>query len=281
MHNVYAIDKAKNPRPVIFDSPHSGRIYPDDFDYACAFEDLQKCEDHWVDELFANAPAHGGTLLSALFPRSYIDPNRAVDDIDTQLLDRPWGGSIAPSARSHAGIGLIRRLVNPNTALYDRSLLQTEIKQRIDHYYTPYHKALKTLLNETHQNFGCVYHINCHSMPESTAVSQGKPVDFTLGNCDGTSCDPAFTRILRDYIAELGYRVSINDPFKGVELVRAYSQPAQSRHSLQLEINKALYMREKTGGKSKDFEKLKKNIDCIVRFIADYAQAQITPLAAD
>ena len=53
-----------------------------------------------------------------------------------------------------------------------------------------------------------------------------------------------------------GYSVKVNDPFKGVELVRAFADPARGRHCLQLEINKRLYMDEKTLQKSANFAPL-------------------------
>ena len=71
----------------------------------------------------------------------------------------------------------------------------------------------------------------------------GRPrADIVLGDRDGTTCAPEFTAFVRDVLAGHGYDVKVNDPFKGVELVRAYADPAGGRHSLQLEINKRLYM---------------------------------------
>ena len=80
----------KTPIPLIFDSPHSGTDYPDDFDYACDFKTLEKAEDKYVDDLFEHAPDHGAALLRALFPRTYLDVNRARDDIDPALFEGGW-----------------------------------------------------------------------------------------------------------------------------------------------------------------------------------------------
>lgn len=290
MKDVYAIDKPKNPLPVIFDSPHSGRTYPADFNHVCPSATLNACEDNYVDQLFSAVPQHNATLLTALFPRTYIDPNRAIDDIDPQLLAQPWQGPASPTARSDAGIGLIRRLAKPGIPLYDRPLTQAEIQARIDNYYTPYHTALGQLITQAHYNYGQVWHINCHSMPGSTATPRrpigmagntSKPVDFCLGDRDATSCDPSFTRAVRDHIKSLGYTVTINDPFKGVELIQQYSAPAQGRHSLQIEINKALYINEITGEKSKNFDRLKADITTIIGFITDHAESMLTPVTAD
>jgi N-formylglutamate amidohydrolase len=88
--------------------------------------------------------------------------------------------------------------------------------------------------------------------------------DFVLGDRDGTSCDPAFTEFVRAALARMGYEVGVNDPYKGVELVRAYSDPKAGRHSLQIEINKRLYMNEATLEKTAGFAVLQRNISSLL-----------------
>ena len=289
---AFSIEKPNNPLPLVFDSPHSGTHYPNDFNYACPFSMLEAAEDKYVEELFAHATKHGVTFLQAHFPRSYIDVNRAVDDIDIELLDGKWTGEtpINATSRSHAGIGLIRRLVKPGIPVYNRSLSSEEVIARIEKYYTPYHDALHKTLKELHYNYGQVWHINCHSMPGSSAYPKraigligntARPVDFCLGDRDGTTCDPAFTHALRDFIKNLGYTVSINDPFKGVECINKYSNPELRYNALQIEINKVLYMNEDTRVKNGNFERLQKDLEKITVFCADYVQSQLVNLAAD
>jgi len=291
--NILSISKPeKTTLPIIFDSPHSGTHYPKDFDYICDFKILEAAEDKYVDDLFENAPDHGITFLKAHFPRSYIDVNRASDDIDIDLLAEKWSGpfEIKPSHRSHAGIGLIRRLVKPGIPVYDRKLTSNEITHRIQKYYHPYHNALETLIRNAHYNYGQVWHINCHSMPASSAYpkrgigligNKPKPVDFVLGDRDGTSCDLAFTRNLKEFIKSLGYTVSINDPFKGVECIDKYSSPTTGYHSLQIEINKSLYMDEKSGKKLKNYDTLKNNLEKITTFCTNHVKNRLINLAAD
>lgn len=294
MSNVFSIQKPDNPLPLIYDSPHSGKIYPPDFDYVCDFEDLEQAEDKYVDELFSCVTSHGGTLLTAEFPRSYIDANRAADDIDIDLIDGPWPdhlyGPIDPTSRSDAGIGLIRRLVKPGTPVYNRFLSPAEIHARIKSYYKPYHAKLEEVIEEAHYNFGEVWHINCHSMPYSSARPRmpigirglhARHSDFVIGDRDGSTADMDFTHALRDFLKKIGYHVTINDPFKGVELVRRYSNPRRGRHSVQIEINKALYMNEQTGEKNSNYKALHADIEKLVIFIADYANARLVPKAAD
>lgn len=283
-------------RPVVFDSPHSGTMYPKDFKHACSQGDLESTEDRYVDDLFESATDHGGTFLTAHFARSYIDVNRSIDDIDPALIEGSWPadheqyGEIKPTPRSAAGIGLIRRLIKPGVPVYERFLSPKEIKNRIEKYYIPYHKALADILSERHYDFGKVWHINCHSMPASSAVprhpigfvvNQSKQADFCLGTRDGTTSDPHFTNALREFLSDLGYTVTINDPFKGVTLIGAYAAPAIGRNSIQLEINRSLYMDENTRKKTKNYPTVKEHMAQLVKFCTEYADSQLKSLAAD
>ncbi len=295
MTHIYSIHKPEKDLPLIFDSPHSGQDYPADFAYICSRADLERAEDKYVDDLFSCAPSYGGTLLLAHFPRSYIDVNRAIDDIDLDLIEGGhWPadlyGPIAPSARSDAGIGLIRRLIRPGVPLYGAKLSAEMVHQRINDYYIPYHKKLEELIETAHFNFGESWHINCHSMPDSSARPRmpvainglhARNADFVIGDRDGSTASLHFTHALRDFLKGLGYTVTINDPYKGVELIRRYSNPARGRHSVQIEINKALYMNEETREKTRYYNELKDNIQKMVDFVSTYASAQLIPRAAD
>lgn len=285
LDGIYTLLAPESPIPLVFDSPHSGTMYPKDFDYACDFQLLERAEDKYVDDLFAHAPDVGAPLLCANFPRSYIDVNRCERDIDADLLEDVWPEELAPTPRSHAGIGLIRRLVKPGVPLYNRQLKSSEIKARIETYYRPYHDVLRGLIEDAHYNFGAVWHINCHSMPtqdsQSFRINPMLPADFVLGDRDGTSCSKEFTQYVRGFLRGLGYRVAVNDPYKGVELVRRYSNPATGRHSLQIEIARRLYMDESTYEKSGGFAGLQADLDKLMRFCADYVQSFSLPMAAD
>jgi N-formylglutamate amidohydrolase len=291
MKDVYSIHHPQSPLPLVFDSPHSGHIYPEDFGFACDFSALEHTEDKYVDDLFSAAPDYGATFLCAHFPRCYIDANRAADDIDPDIMDGEWPyGIIKPTSRSDAGIGLIRRLVKPGIPVYNRNLSAQEIRHRIVKYYRPYHKALENLIDDAHYNFGKVWHINCHSMPDSSALPK-QPIglaghklrtsDIVLGDRDGTCGDINLTHTLRHFLKDLGYTVTINDPFKGVELVDRYSNPSRGRYSLQIEINKALYMNEHTNEKLKSYNKVKTDIEKMMAFCAEYVGSQLVDMAAD
>jgi N-formylglutamate amidohydrolase len=80
---------------------------------------------------------------------------------------------------------------------------------------------------------------------------------------------------VRSTLAGMGYDVRVNDPYKGVELVRAYSNPAEGRMSLQLEINKRLYMDEAARAKNADFQTLQRQLLELVDAVLDYTESAL------
>lgn len=263
--------------PLVLDSPHSGTRFPPDFNAAVSDFDLRDGEDCFIDTLYLPATALGVPLLAAQFPRTYLDPNRHAGDIDLDLLDGDWPHPHMPSGKHHIGKALIWRTLDDGRPIYDRRLSVAEIVGRIERCHRPYHGALVQLLDDAHARFGRVFHINCHSMPDvGGKMGEGgagrRRADFVLGDRDGSTCDAAFTAHVAAVLRELGYRVAINDPYKGVELVRAYSDPARGRHSLQVEINKRLYMDEAARQPHAGFDGLQRDLMTLLRAVIDFAQ---------
>jgi N-formylglutamate deformylase len=278
MNPAFDIIRPQGPSvPLVLDSPHSGTSYPDDFKPAVGHDLLRQAEDTYVDELYAHAPLHGATLITAKFPRSYIDANRSLLDIDASLLEGPWPGPAIASRKTELGIGLIWRVLDSGQPIYSRKLSVDEVKNRIVRYHQPYQRAVKDALDAAYEHFGAVWHLNLHSMPSvSSSVSEEGPgharADFVLGDRDGTTCDAEFTATVAEALRAMGYEVKINAPYKGVELVRAFSDPKEGRHSLQVEVNRRLYMDERTRVKAAGFDKLRSDLDALLRTLADYAR---------
>jgi N-formylglutamate amidohydrolase len=268
--------------PLVLDSPHSGRRMPPDFWPQVDVDSLRELEDCHIDALYQPAVAQGVPLLAAQFPRTYIDANRHEGDVDPALLDAPWPDAWQPSGKAHLGKALAWRLLDDGRPLYDRPLRVDELRWRITHYHRPYHAVLRRLLDAAHARFGQVVHLNCHSMnPVAGAMGVGGAgatrADIVLGDRDGSSCAPALTAFVRERLAALGYDVRINDPYKGVELVRAYADPARGRHSLQIELNKRLYMHGLRGEPNDHFPVLQAQLMQLLRDIV--AQFPTHPLS--
>jgi N-formylglutamate amidohydrolase len=269
--------------PLVLDSPHSGFDFPADFGAAVSEFELRDGEDCFVDELWMPATQRGVGLIAARAPRTYIDCNRHAGDIDLALVEGGrWPGEHVPSGKARLGKALIWRTLDDGRAIYERKLGIDEVRRRIEHYHRPYHRALRERIETTHARFGASWHIDCHSM-NAVAGAQGEGgagtprADVVLGDRDGTTCDTAFTEFVRAHLSGLGYDVRVNDPYKGVELVRAYSNPAARRMSLQLEVNKRLYMDEATREKTAGFATLRRNLATLVDALLDYTASATRP----
>jgi N-formylglutamate amidohydrolase len=258
--------------PLILDSPHSGHDFPADFGAIVSEAELRESEDCYVDELYAGAHELGVPLLAATFPRTYLDPNRNAGDVDLELIEGPWPWEYRPSGKARIGKSLIWRTLEDGRPIYGRKLAPEAVRRRIERFHAPYHRSLQELLERATQKSGRVYHINCHSM-RCVAGKQSEDgpgsvrPDFVLGDRDGTTCEPRFTELVRETLAGMGYRVTVNDPYKGVELIRAYSDPKAGRNSLQIEINKRLYMDEKTLAKAAGFARLQKDLGELLKVL--------------
>jgi N-formylglutamate deformylase len=265
--------------PLLVDSPHSGTDYPDDFRPAAPRELLAQAEDSHVDRLAASAPRHGATFLAARFPRSYIDVNRALDDIDPALLDGTWPTPLNPGEKTDLGIGLIRKVATPGVPVYDRRLPVAEVQARIDRFYRPYHDALAAELDRLHAAFGEVVYIDWHSMKSvgnsATPDPGRRRPDVVLGDRRGTACAGALTDLVAAAFRSRGYSVAVNDPYQGARLVILHGRPAEGRHALQVELNRALYMDEATREPHDGFGRLAEAVDGAIAEAAAWVRARV------
>jgi N-formylglutamate deformylase len=265
--------------PLVFDSPHSGRHYPEGWNTPLPRAELRRGEDAYVDELVDSAPRHGITLLAAQLPRCYIDVNREMDDIDPALLEEPWPGPdpLRPSEKSRKGLGLIRRYVVPGKTIVDKPLPVADVKSRIERIYLPYHRALSEQIEAMRARFGFVWHIDWHSMKSrgNAMTPDGEDAprpDMVVGDLDGTSAEPRLVELVVSQLRALGYSVSVNDPYKGATIVRRYGQPVRGCSTLQIEMNRALYLDEARVEPTEGFAKLKRSLESMMAALSAAAR---------
>jgi N-formylglutamate deformylase len=264
--------------PLVLDSPHSGIDYPEDFAHACDRAVLRQAEDTHVEKLYDFAPRLGVAWIEALFPRSYLDANRNITELDVTMLDGAWPDPVETDAAAlgkvRLGKGLVWRLTDEGVPIYERPLTVAEVRQRIDRCWRPYHQAVAAAIDEAHARHGYSIHLNCHSMPSvAGAYATETPgvvhPDFVIGDRDGTSADPRLSALVCGHLRQQGYAVAYNQPYKGVELVRRHSDPARHRHSIQVEINRKLYMDEATLALHAGFEPLRRDLRALVGMLLD------------
>ena len=271
--------------PLVFASPHSGRDYPADFVAGARLDpvSLRRSEDGFVDDLFAAAPEFGAPLLRATFPRAFIDANREPFELDQGMFSDKLPGYVnTDSSRVAAGLGTIARVVSSGQDIYPRKLTFSEAAERIHAYYRPYHKALETLIHETRERFGYAVVVDCHSMPSiggplDPDIGRGR-ADFVVGDCFGSTCAPYITDEIECTIAGFGYAVARNKPFAGGFTTRHYGRPRDGVHTVQIEINRALYMNEVQIEKNAGFDRVAKQMTDV---IVALAQLTAQDLAAE
>lgn len=249
--------------PLIFNSPHSGRIYPSVLIEASRLSPkaLRKSEDAYVEELFSATVWQGAALMHAHFPRAYLDINREPYELDPML----FRGDLPPfantqSLRAMGGLGTIARIVNDKEEIYRKPLSIDAGLVRIEQLYKPYHSALGKLIEDTRRRFGIAFLFDCHSMPSQDVDRPGSWCDFVLGDRFGTSCAPEVTHAVESFLKSLGYKVALNKPYAGGFITEHYGRPDRNIHTLQIEIDRSLYMNEATFERLPGFTSLQRDI---------------------
>lgn len=236
--------------PLVFASPHSGRLYPKaaGFDPDLSDLSLRSAEDALVDRLIEGAPERGIPVLLATHGRAWLDLNRAPTDLDPTLIDDlPPGAEGGP--RAQAGYGVVPRLTGDGLPLYGRRLSRAEAADRIQTTHSPYHAALDALMQEARARHGVAVLIDWHSMPGPRASPPAKrPVatfpQIVLGDRHGVACATALTRRVSALLRGEGLRVALNHPYAGGWTTERWGRPGEGFHALQIEISRALYLDE-------------------------------------
>jgi N-formylglutamate amidohydrolase len=259
--------------PVIFASPHSGRLYPAHLLAASALGPaaIRRSEDCLVDELIGAAPTFGFALITARYARAYIDLNREAYELDPAMFeDELPTFAQGKTARVAAGLGAIARIVAEGQEIYARKLSFAEAESRIDGVYRPYHAALSALMAEAHAAFGGAILIDWHSMPSAAArpVRGRRIPDFVLGDRFGASCTASLSGLMARELKDMGYEVARNTPYAGGYTTEFYGCPGQGAHVLQIEINRALYLDETALAPNAGFARLKDDVEALCARIA-------------
>jgi len=278
------IEPAEWRAPIIFNSPHSGSVYPDEFLNASRIDlpTLRRSEDSFMDELIAELPARGFPVVRVNFPRSYVDVNREPYELDPRMFTgRLPSFANTRSMRVAGGLGTIPRVVGDGQEIYRERLSVDDALTRIETLYKPYHRALRRLINRVHQTFGTVVVVDCHSMP-SIGVSRDEPrrPDIVIGDRYGTSCAPLLPDRVEETMSRLGYSVGRNKPYAGGFITEHYGNPASGLHAIQLEFNRAIYMDERRREKGPRFAQVAADFTELADALATVPLGDLGPFQA-
>lgn len=265
---------ARQAAPFVFASPHAGRIYPPSFLRASRLDalNLRKSEDAFVEELFDSAVVLGAPMITARFPRAYVDPNRAADELDAAMFDgRVARASPAPTTHVSAGLGVIPRVVREGLEIYRGRLPAAEADFRVANFHLPYHAALAALVNATRARFGVAVVVDCHSMPSGV-----KGADIVVGDRHETSAARELSAHAIAVLRGLGFDVVRNAPYAGGYTTALHGRPAEGVHALQIEVNRSLYLHEDTMERAQSFADCR---ELIGHFISALMKADLRWLA--
>lgn len=269
--------------PLVFNSAHSGRDYPERFLQMTRLDHLsiRQSEDAFVDELFARAPHLGAPLIRAHFPRAYLDVNREPWELDPTMFVEPLSERFnTTSPRVAAGLGTLARVVAENKPIYRERLTLDDARMRIEGIYQPYHATMQRLLTESYSTFGVAVLIDCHSMPRLSRSGDRLGPDVVLGDRYGTTCAPILADLAEMVFAGAGLRVARNRPYAGGFCTRTYGRPQHGVHALQIELSRHLYMNEVTLEKSAGFAAMRLLIDRLVATLVGLDFAMLAPPVA-
>jgi N-formylglutamate deformylase len=278
------LEPATSAGPVLFNSPHSGSVYPRAFLAVSRLEiaTLRRSGDSFVDELMAGVVRQGYPLMHAHFPRCFVDVNREPYELDPRMFEgRLPSFANTRSMRVAGGLGTVARVVGDAQEIYDRRIPVDDALQRIESLYKPYHRTLRRLFSRVHRDFGAAVLIDCHSMPSTAGQRDDRPrPEFVLGDRYATSCVPVVAEIVESTLRGLGYTVSRNKPYAGGFITEHYGNPAAGLHALQLEINRALYMDERRYERSSNFARLAADLETLACRLGEIPLDDLRPFRA-
>ena len=258
--------------PLLVDVSRSGREYPKEYRSPLPFTTVHDNVSMYVEDLWASAPGVGATLLYCLFPNTWIDVNRNELDLDPSVIDGEWPAQLKPTARTLEGLGLIKTKARYGEPFQERKLTVAEIEERLNRYYRAYHAELKRIAETLHGRYGVLRQISCHCMSATGAPTHpdaGKPrADFCVSDLKGETASKDAMEIVVETLKSFGYSVSVNDPYIGNELIRRIGDPARGIDSIQVEVNKKLFMDTQTFRPTDGFARLKADIDRLLRVLA-------------
>ncbi len=278
------VEPAEWRAPIIFNSPHSGSVYPDEFLNASRIDlgALRRSEDSFMDELIGGLSDRGFPVVRVNFPRSYVDVNREPYELDPRMFSgRLPSFANTRSMRVAGGLGTIPRVVGDGQEIYRERLSVDDALARIEALYKPYHRALRRLINKAHQAFGTVVVVDCHSMP-SLGVSRDEPrrPDVVIGDRYGTSCASLLPDMVEETMRGLGYSVGRNKPYAGGFITDHYGNPASGLHAIQLEFNRAIYMDERRRERSAGFSRVAADFTVLADALATVPFDELGPFQA-
>jgi N-formylglutamate amidohydrolase len=236
--------------PVVVEVPHAGLDMPAPYlePLSAPARALARDADLYVDTLYGDAAAEGATSLVARASRYAIDVNRAESDVDSEVVE----GARSDVLLHH---GLVWRTTSDGEAALNRRLTRTELDERLERIWRPYHRALSSIIEAKRSRFGLCVVLAAHSMPSIERVGAGHGgraqhgkarADVVPGTRGRRSAAPRFIDAVERLATARGWSVRHDEPYAGGFTTQHYGRPADGVHVVQVELARRLYLDEGT-----------------------------------
>ena len=245
---------AAEETPLTVEVPHAGLLVDGPtLSRLCApARSIGRDADLYVDDLYADAPSRGATLLASHVSRYVCDLNRSELDVDAATVE-----GAPPQARATRGI--VWRLTSEGGRMLEAPLPRIELERRLDTYYRPYHRTLAEVLERKRARFGFAILLAAHSMPSVGRTGHGDPqavrADVVPGTRGRTSASAGFIDAVDAHARAAGFTVAHDDPYQGGYTTQHYGRPDLHVHVVQVELARRLYMDEPTLTKNATFDR--------------------------
>lgn len=235
MRNDAVYTLSQGTSPLLVSLPHVGTEIPQALRPRLTTQALRIADTDWhLDQLYAFVTAYGASLLIPRFSRYVIDLNRPPENVP--MYPGVNNTELCPT-HTFEGEPVYLSAGTPD---------KTEIAERLQWYWQPYHQALKNELLRLRALHGYALLWDGHSIKSTLPwLFEGVLPDLNLGTVSGTSCASDLRNSLAAVLTEQRQFTQVIDGrFKGGYITRQYGRPAEGFHAVQLEMSFSTYMSE-------------------------------------
>ena len=247
--------------PLFISIPHSGESFPSSASWLKGLSEptLMRDVDRFVDKLYQ--PVIQALKIPSVvteWHRYVVDLNRKPDEFDQAAVE----GASHPKGKHPKGLHW--SVTTHGETLIAEPMPMGLHQEFLEKYYEPFHAEVKKR-REDFRAHGEVYHIDAHSMPSLGTELHPDPgeerAEIVVSDFHGQSASSEFRDIVMEAYQEAGFQVGYNWPYVGGGITQTYGAPEEGFHSIQVELNRKLYMDEETKKmKPLQFESVQKQI---------------------
>ena len=223
--------------------------------------------DLFVGELYGSVLKRF-SIPSIIFPwhRYAMDVNRRPEDKTLSIVQ-----GASKTQLKDISTGIHWKKTTKGDILIKNPIPLSVHQTLVRKYFLPFHRKIERQFQKGERKNHSVYHIDLHSMPsQGTALHRDpgeKRPHVVISDREGASASKNFIDVVTRAFEAQDLKVSLNWPYKGGRITQIYGNPAKQRHTVQIELNRSLYMNEKTFKKTKAFVSLQQKLEKVLHFI--------------